>query len=164
MFRYLLISCLFLPACNTKKHPAKPNKFLQSTKTTSSQGKARGFFQVSLTDSENEGGDIALKARVLARQSFSSPTARWQLPSHAKLVQGTPSETLALNAGEEHSFEITVDRDSIRAGDSILFSILQVSEGENHGATATFTYKVGSESDFGDNLNEKNHSKPKIME
>ena len=124
----------------SKKAPRQPIKLKKDDQHKFS-GKSMGYFSANITKIDNGNGDITFKAQVLPRNDMMSAQYQWKLPETVKILSGETQDTVDYKKNDVKTFEITIDKESIKNEDKIFFFAFKVQNGERYGTSVTHLYK-----------------------
>lgn len=158
----LLLPLIFATSCTKVDSKVSKHKFLESNHPHAKKmGKTRSYMQIMIQDVSKNEQTLDLRATVNPSGLFEGAQVEWKLPDSVEVVSGSSTQTLDLQPGHLQELEISLNRENLKDQDQIFLFIYKMKDGERHGSTASFIYRISQDEE---NIKQKTLKNPKIVE
>ena len=143
---FLVLFLISAIAC-TKKPETSKRAFVQDYyhKHKAHMSKTRGYLNVSVVEKDRDDTSIRLIATVSPHRDFAGSEIHWQLPENAIILNGDKDLETDLVKEQDQSFELTLDRNSLKDGEKIFVFAYKNVNGERLGTSSLIVYKENPE-------------------
>lgn len=142
---FIVLLSLTLISCTQadSKVSEKKHKFLHNhPKKQKKLGKLRAYMQMQIEDVSRNDATLDLKATIIGQDQMSNAQLEWRWPKHVEMVSGQKNQTVNIQSGQTQEIDVSFDKNSLKANDQIFLFVYQMKNGERHGGTSSFVYKI----------------------